>query len=143
MKIASFALILATASSAHALQVGDFATYTVTAQNQAHELTTKVIGVYGNTLTLESFLDGASQGTEDAPSSDETEMANAYADCAASGGKIENTTVPAGSFKACHLVSNEQEIYFSPEVAFDVIKMKQMDDSGNATEIVLKAFAKH
>jgi hypothetical protein len=140
MKTALFLAAIAFAPLAHAIQVGDSVTYSLTANGQTHELMDTVIAISGDNVQIQASLDGtASPATPFTTTVTAiNELGNDYANCTQMGGQIDTVTVAAGTFKACHISQSGQELYFTSEVPFGILKMVSAQFT-----MELKVFVQH
>jgi hypothetical protein len=142
MKSLLFVCALAITSSAHALTVGDSATYTYTGAGQTHEMAQTVSAISGDNYTLHTTIDGAAQADASGSITALASLTQVSASCAQYGGDIQSVTTPAGTFNACHMNQQGEDIYLSADVTFGIVKVDGTDN-GTAYDVSLKAFVKH
>jgi hypothetical protein len=137
MKLAFLALTaLVITSSAHALSVGDSATYTVTPATGASEtLVETVTSISGDTYTISNSVNGVAQPDQTGSVAEINQMLAAYPNCTQYSGQFSSVTVGAGTFNTCEISQNGESLYFSPDVAFVIVKLVTTDNGGGTVTL--------
>jgi hypothetical protein len=144
MKISIIALATLLSTSAFALQVGDSANYTLTANDQSVETSMTVTEISGDQFTTQvtSSLGGQTQSGEGTGSLKEIEQMSAvFQNCLSVGGSFETVNVGSKGISSCHLKQDNQDLYLSPEVTFGVVKSVLLQN-GTQISVTLNSFHK-
>jgi hypothetical protein len=133
--------------------VGDNAVYNVTisqgGQSVAGTLESTITAANGGTYTVESKINLGGQSQVQNDQRSEQEMVSdalvgqIMGNCAQYGGKLESVTVPAGTFNACALPADPQDVTgytWVAQVAFGVVKVDTTNTQGQRTYGELKSF---